>query len=174
MSASLVGRLGSSAFRLSNVAVSMSLAGSRFSSDSALLAAWGSKTRWNNLSVGLAIGLAPGPSGHTNSPHPSSREGHHSTTRWSSSFLSSVIATLSCRCGPTQMRCMITARRRVRRRSSFSCRAASPHRIAPVRSISPDWYLAQVNPNTAPTDLDFRKRTGTSIEYNNRSVRHCF
>src|SRR5262249_38462627 len=34
--------------------------------------------------------------------------------------------------------------------------------IAPVRSISPDWYLAQVNPNTAPTDLDFRKRTGTS------------
>jgi hypothetical protein len=36
MSASLIGRLGSSAFRLSNVAVSMSLAGSRFSSDSAL------------------------------------------------------------------------------------------------------------------------------------------
>src|SRR5262249_62191188 len=36
MSASLIGRLGSSAFRLSNVAVSMSLAGSRFSLDSAL------------------------------------------------------------------------------------------------------------------------------------------
>jgi hypothetical protein len=36
MSASLIGRLRSSAFRLSNVAVSMSLAGSRFSSDSAL------------------------------------------------------------------------------------------------------------------------------------------
>src|SRR6516225_6973793 len=40
---------------------------------------------------------------------------------------------------------------------------SSPHRdIAPLRSISPDWYLAQVNPNTAPTDLDFRKRAGTS------------
>src|SRR5262249_54513823 len=41
---------------------------------------------------------------------------------------------------------------------------ASPHRdIAPLRSISPDWYLADVNPNTAPTDLDLRKRAGTSI-----------
>jgi hypothetical protein len=28
-----------------------------------------------------------GPSGHTNSPHPSSREGHLSTARWSASFL---------------------------------------------------------------------------------------
>src|SRR5471030_1098568 len=28
-----------------------------------------------------------GPSGHTNSPHPSSREGHHSTVEWNSSFL---------------------------------------------------------------------------------------
>src|SRR3954469_288481 len=34
-SASLIGRLGSSAFRLSTFAVSMSLAGSRFSSESA-------------------------------------------------------------------------------------------------------------------------------------------
>ena len=41
MSASLIGRLGSSAFRLSNVAVSMSLAGSRFSSDSALRPLYG-------------------------------------------------------------------------------------------------------------------------------------
>src|SRR5664280_1392822 len=36
MSASLIGRLGSSTFRLSTVAVSMSLTGSRFSSESAL------------------------------------------------------------------------------------------------------------------------------------------
>src|SRR5665647_2686986 len=36
MSASLIGRLGSSTFRLSTTAVSMSLTGSRFSSDSAL------------------------------------------------------------------------------------------------------------------------------------------
>src|SRR6266850_4460509 len=35
MSASLIGRLGSSAFRLSTTAVSMSLTGSRFSSESA-------------------------------------------------------------------------------------------------------------------------------------------
>src|SRR4051812_2738845 len=35
MSASLIGRLGSSAFRLSTSTVSMSLAGSRFSSESA-------------------------------------------------------------------------------------------------------------------------------------------
>src|SRR5271169_33948 len=48
---------------------------------------WGSKTRWSNLSVGLAASLTAGSSGHAHSPHPSSREGHHSTTRWSSSFL---------------------------------------------------------------------------------------
>ena len=35
MSASLIGRLGSSTFRLSTTTVSMSLAGSRFSSESA-------------------------------------------------------------------------------------------------------------------------------------------
>jgi hypothetical protein len=57
------------------------------------LPAWGSKTRWNNLSVGLAVGRTAGSSGHTNSPHPSSREGHHSTTRWSSSFLLSSVIT---------------------------------------------------------------------------------
>ena len=41
------------------------------------LPSWDSKTRWNNLSVGLAVRLTVGPSGHTISPHPSSREGHH-------------------------------------------------------------------------------------------------
>src|SRR5207244_7203453 len=45
-----------------------------------------SKTRWNNLWGGLAVRVAVGPSGHTNSPHPSSREGHHSTARRSSNF----------------------------------------------------------------------------------------
>src|ERR1039458_8257621 len=140
MSASLIGRLGSSAFRLSTTAVSMSLTGSRFSSESAprpfhhgirgrggtifaaafsnrpfevkhfqtihhcsvdvahglallfgigtkALPSWDSRTRWNNLCRGLAVRLTAGPSGHANSPHPSSREGHHSTARWSSSFL---------------------------------------------------------------------------------------
>src|SRR5215813_6432715 len=47
------------------------------------LPVWDSKTRWNNLSVGLAVRPTAGSSGHTNSPHPSSREGHHSTVRWS-------------------------------------------------------------------------------------------
>src|SRR5262249_38140154 len=36
----------------------------------------------NDLSGGLAVRRTVGPSGHANSPHPSSREGHHSTARW--------------------------------------------------------------------------------------------
>src|SRR5262249_30697983 len=51
------------------------------------LPVWDSKTRWNNLSGGLAVRPTAGSSGHTNSPHPSSREGHHSTVRWSSRVL---------------------------------------------------------------------------------------
>jgi hypothetical protein len=43
------------------------------------LPSWDSKTRRNNLYRGLAVEPTAGPSGHTNSPHPSSREGHHST-----------------------------------------------------------------------------------------------
>src|SRR5450756_1941517 len=51
------------------------------------LPSWDSKTRRNNLLVGLAVSRTAGPSGHANSPHPSSREGHPSTARWNSSFL---------------------------------------------------------------------------------------
>jgi hypothetical protein len=51
------------------------------------LPSWDSKTRWNHLWVGLAVRRTAGPSGHAISPHPSSREGHHSTARWSSTFL---------------------------------------------------------------------------------------
>jgi len=51
------------------------------------LPAWDSRTRWNNLIGGLAVSRVAGPSGHTNSPHPSSREGHPSTARWNASFL---------------------------------------------------------------------------------------
>jgi hypothetical protein len=43
------------------------------------LPAWDSRTRWNNLSGGLAVRRTAGPSDQTNSPHPSSREGHRST-----------------------------------------------------------------------------------------------
>src|SRR5436305_7943581 len=45
------------------------------------LPSWDSRTRRNNLTGGLAIRLMVGPSGHSNSPYPSSREGHHSTAR---------------------------------------------------------------------------------------------
>src|SRR5215813_4290742 len=46
-----------------------------------------SKTRWNNLLGDLAVNVTAGSSGHANSPHPSSREGHHSTVGWISGFL---------------------------------------------------------------------------------------
>src|ERR1700730_18174060 len=58
-----------------------------FGTGTTALPLWDSRTRWNNLLRGLAVRLTAGPSGHANSPHPSSREGHHSTARWSSSFL---------------------------------------------------------------------------------------
>jgi len=48
------------------------------------LPSWDSKTRWSNLLGGLAVSMTAGPSGQTISPHPSSREGHHSTGGWSS------------------------------------------------------------------------------------------
>src|SRR5271165_4640713 len=51
------------------------------------LPSWDSKTRRNNLLGGLAVSRTAGPSGHANSPHPSSREGHLSTPRWISGFL---------------------------------------------------------------------------------------
>src|ERR1700730_15044282 len=50
-----------------------------FGIGSKALPVWDSRTRWNNLCGGLIVRLAIGPSGHTNSPHPSSREGHPST-----------------------------------------------------------------------------------------------
>src|SRR5215831_779319 len=46
-----------------------------------------SKTRWNNLLGDLAVNVTAGSSGHANSPHPSSLEGHHSTVGWTSGFL---------------------------------------------------------------------------------------
>jgi len=89
------------------------------------LPSWDSRTRWNNLCHGLAVRRTAGPSGHANSPHPSSREGHHSTARWISSFLLldlilygfHAAAAACCRVQrnsvpSTQMRCMITANRR--------------------------------------------------------------
>ena len=87
------------------------------------LPSWDSRTRRNNLSDGLAVRLTTGPSGHTISPHPSSREGHHATAWWSSGFLPLGLivhghaAAASCRLQrnsvpSTQIRCMIAASRR--------------------------------------------------------------
>jgi len=86
---------------------------------------WDSKTRRNNLLGGLTGGLTAGPSGQTNSPHPSSREEHLSTAGWSSRFLLSDLIFHGCHAAAaacsrvqrnsvpsTQMRCMITANRR--------------------------------------------------------------
>src|ERR1700730_5947094 len=89
MSASLSGRVGSSAFQTNHyhgVDVARGLV-LLFGIGTKALPVWDSKTRRNNLWGGLAVLQTVGPSGHTNSPHPSSREGHHSTARWNSSVL---------------------------------------------------------------------------------------
>src|SRR5450631_3080991 len=96
MSASLIGRSGSSTFKPStttfqtihhcSVDVARGLV-LLFGIGTKALPSWDSRTRRNNLSVGLAVRRATGPSGLTNSPHPSSREGHLSTAGWNSGFL---------------------------------------------------------------------------------------
>ena len=59
---------------------------------------YGSENEADNLCSGLAVLRTAGWADILNSPHPSSREGHHSTTRWSSSFLHrSDLSRLSCR-----------------------------------------------------------------------------
>ena len=94
------------------------------------LPSWDSRIRRNNLYRDLAVSVTAGPSRHTNSPHPSSRKGHHSTAGWSSSAL----LLLLIRCGShtaatslvqrnsvpsTQMRCMMTASRRAKATIAF-------------------------------------------------------
>jgi hypothetical protein len=91
---------------------------------------WDSRTRRNNLWVGLAVRVTAGPSGHANSPHPSSREGHLSTTGWISGFLLSLLILIRSHAAAasrvqrnsvpsTHMRCMITASRRARATMAF-------------------------------------------------------
>ena len=100
------------------------------------VASWG-RMRWNNLYRGLAVRRTSGPSGHANSPHPSSREGHHSTAPWSSSFLLSRLILHSSHATAVfllhrnsvpsvHMRCMITANRR----SSATIAFFIPRRLA--------------------------------------------
>ena len=96
------------------------------------LPSWDSRRRRNNLLVDLAVRRTAGPADIANSPHPSSREGHHSTARWSSSFLLSdvILYGLHAAAGAcsrvqrnsvpsTQMRCMITPNRRARATIAF-------------------------------------------------------
>jgi hypothetical protein len=84
------------------------------------LPSWDSKTRRNNLLCRQTDGR---PSRHTISPHPSSREGHHSTARWSSSVLLSDLILNGSHAAATsriqrnsvpstQIRCMTTTSRR--------------------------------------------------------------
>ena len=117
------------------------------------LPSWDSRTRWNNLWVGLAVRRTAGPSGHANSPHPSSREGHHSTAGWSSSFLLLDLIRHGCHAAAvtsrvqrnsvpsTQMRCMITANRRASATIAFFI----PRRLAIciAQALSQDHFFAR-------------------------------
>jgi hypothetical protein len=91
---------------------------------------WDSRTRRNNLLGGLTVTPTAGPSGHANSPHPSSRKGHLSTAWWNSSILLSLLILIRSHAAATSrvqrnsvpsthMRCMITANRRARATIAF-------------------------------------------------------
>ena len=113
------------------------------------LPSWDSKTRWSNLLVGLAGRQTAGPGGHANSPHPSSREGHHSTAGWSSSY--SLCILLRCHAAvtaslvqrnsvpSTQIRCMITANRRASATIAFFIPRRLAIRIA--QALSQDHFF---------------------------------
>ena len=157
LAASLIGRCGSSAFRLSTavvVGVSRGLA-LLFGIGTKALPSWESRTRWNNLTGGLAVRGTAGPSDQTSSPHPSSREGHHSTAGWSSSFLLSDVilygfhAATACSLvqrnsvPSTHMRCRITANRRASATIAFFI----PRRLAIfiAQALSQDHLLVRVS-----------------------------
>src|SRR5262245_45856891 len=81
LSASLIGPSGSSTFRPSTTPVSMSLTGLAllFGLGAKALPSWGLEDEVEQSFGGLAVSVTAGPSGQTISPHPSFREGHHST-----------------------------------------------------------------------------------------------
>ncbi len=99
-SASLIGRLGSSAFRPSTKTVSTSLASTCFSSESAPRP-FHHGIRGRGGTIFRAALPSAGPSGLANSPHPSSREGHHFHRVVELEFPPVVIGStsLSCHCG---------------------------------------------------------------------------
>ena len=117
------------------------------------LPSWDSRTRRNNLLGGLAVRRTAGSSDQANSPHPSSREGHHSTTRWSSGFLLSSLIWFgfhAVACSRVQrnsvpsshMRCMITANRRASATIAFFI----PRRLAIciVQALSQDHFFERI------------------------------
>jgi hypothetical protein len=118
------------------------------------LPSWDSKTRRNNLLGGLTVRRMAGPSDQTNSPHPSSREGHQSTARWSSSFLLSHLILHSPHAAATSwvqrnsvpsthMRCMITASRRASATIAFFIPRCLAIFIA--QALSQDHLLVRVS-----------------------------
>src|SRR3974390_1241847 len=153
MSASLIGRFGSSAFKLSTtsvVGVAHGLA-LLFGIGTEALPLWDPRMRRTNLRGGLTEAE---PSGPKISPHPSSREGHHPTMWWSlGSFLSRLVAyyhaaTASCRIQQNsvpsiQMRCMITANRRASATIAFF----TPRRLAIciAQLFSQDHFVARIS-----------------------------
>jgi hypothetical protein len=150
MSASLIGRLRSSTFRLSATAMSMSLTGSRFSSESAP-GPFHHGIRGRGRTIFQAT-LSSGSSGRANLPHPSSREGHRSTAGWISSFLLSGLMLRGFHAAAvagsrvhrnsvpsTHMRCMTTASRRARATIAFFI----PRRLAicMAQALSQDHFF---------------------------------
>ena len=131
MSASLIGRLRSSTFRLSATAVSMSLTGSCFSSESAprALPSWDSKTRRNNLLGGLADNRTAGTKRTyelTSSIVPRGTPFHHlvelelllmGSIRCHTAVTTSLVQRNSV--PSTQIRCKMTASRRARATIAF-------------------------------------------------------
>jgi hypothetical protein len=154
MSASLMGRFGSSAIRLLH----------RYSVDVAhglvLLFGLGNPSIMGfenevDQSFGrLRHSMNGGPSGHAISPHPSSREGHHSTAWWSSRFLLSDLilhcyaAAASClvqrnSVPSTEIRCMMTASRRAKATIAFFM----PRRLAIciAQALSQDHFVERIS-----------------------------
>ena len=151
MLASLIGRFWSSVFRPSTAGFDVARRLVLLSGIGAkALPLWDPRTRRSHLWSGLPAD----PSGHAISPHPSSREGHHSTVRCSSSFLLSGLmhrgfhAAAVClvhrnSVPSSQMRWMITASRRAKATMAFF----SPRRLAIciAQALSHDHFVERTS-----------------------------
>src|SRR6516225_1502022 len=170
MSASLIGRLGSSAFRLSAAAMAMSLAGSCFSTDSARQAgpSWDSKTRWNDLLGGLAVGRSKRTYELTSSIVPRGTPFHRVVELGFLLFhlisyrVHTAAASLVQRNSvpSTQRRCMTTAKRR----ASATIALFMPRRLAIciAQALSHDLDFDQIAPLRAGLELCCRGLTEVS------------